>query len=111
MDRDMPEQSASDGSPSDKTTSFLQELDLAQWTRTGMPVVTMIREWPDGSVDTLIVLNPDTAYGRRDDSRQQPVKQERGTADEVARVMQNLPAPGAPGAPREPILNRSGLMM
>jgi hypothetical protein len=102
----LPERNALAGSPSSEPPSFFQELDLAQWKRTGLPVVTMIREWPDGSVDTLIVLSPDTAYGRREDGQQRPMKQERGTANEVARLMQHLPAPGTPGAPSEPIPER-----
>jgi hypothetical protein len=112
MDLDTPpEPNASVGSPNGEAFSFLQELDVAQWKRTGMPVITMVREWPDGSVDTLIVLNSDTAYGRREDGHHRPMKQERGAANEVARLMQQLPLPGTPGAPDEPIPDRSEPMM
>ena len=80
---------------------FLQELDQTQWQHTGMPVTTLIREWSDGSVDALVVLSPDIAYGRRDNSSKRLVEQKSGKAVEVARFMQRLPAPGTPGAPSD----------
>jgi hypothetical protein len=29
----------------------------------------LVRHWPDGTVDTVFVLSPDTTYGRRSDPR------------------------------------------
>jgi hypothetical protein len=99
MSHAMHEANTSDGSPSE-LPPYLRELDPTQWTRSTTPVMdTLLRRWSDGSLDTLIVLNPDVAHVRRDDGRGRKVKDDNGTAVEMARFIQHLPAPGTPGAP------------
>ncbi len=103
-DHDTPTTSASGGLLTPEDHPFLHELDPDQWTYSGTAVVkTLVRPWPDGSEDTLIVLSPDSAYVRRDDPGKGLVKQERGTAVEMARLIQHVPAPGTPDAPNDPI--------
>lgn len=104
MDHGTPEPPTVSAGSLNAEDEFLKELDPTQWKRIGNPAVTTVaREWSDGSVDTLIVLSPDTAYYRRDDPRLGLVKQDRGNAVEMARFVQHLPAPGTPGAPNEEI--------
>jgi hypothetical protein len=93
------ETSSLDGS-SNGLPPYLDELDPRQWTLTRTAAMdTVLRGWDDGSVDTLIVLSPETAVGQRDNHLGRAVHQERGRAVETARVMQRLPAPGTPDAP------------
>lgn len=64
--------------------------------------VTVTRGWPDGSVDTLIILSPETAYARRDDAGNRQVWAVRGTVEQIVTAARDVPAPGAPDAPDDP---------
>ena len=65
------------------------------WEITAMPgMLTAIRLWPDGSVDTVLVLSAEHTYGRRDDGSNRPVWQTLGSVDEVVRATQDLTPPG-----------------
>jgi len=64
--------------------------------------LTVTRGWPDGSVDTLIILSPETAYGRRDDSRERQVWAVKGSAEQIVAAARAVPAPFAPNAPCAP---------
>jgi hypothetical protein len=100
MDHTTPETDSSDGSFVAELPPYLHELDPREWRRTSTPVMdTVIRAWDDGSVDTLVVLSDELAYGQRDNHRGRAVLRERGGAVGMARLMQHLPAPGTPDAP------------
>lgn len=100
MDYVTPEMNSSVGSPTPELPPYLHELDQGQWTRTRTPVMdTLVRAWDDGSVDTLVVLTDELAYGQRDNHHGRAVHRERGAAVETARLMQQLPPPGTPEAP------------
>lgn len=100
MDHVRCEMNNSDGSHIAELPPYLHALDRAQWTRTSTPVMdTLVRAWDDGSVDTLVVLADELAFGQRDNHRGRAVHRERGGAVEMARMMQELPPPGAPDAP------------
>lgn len=74
-----------------------------QWSVVPSPgCLTASRGWPDGSVDTLIILSVNIAYGRREDARQRQVWAVRGTVDQVAALLIDLPAPFEPNAPTTP---------
>jgi hypothetical protein len=94
--------------PADAQTQLsdvLNELlaDDASWRVVPSPgCVTVTRGWPDGSVDTLIILSPETAYGRRDNAREQQVWAVRGTAAQVVAAVREVPPPFAPNAPTDP---------
>lgn len=64
--------------------------------------VTVTRGWPDGSVDTLIILSPETAYGRRDDACERQVWAVRGTVEQIVTAARDVPPPFAPNAPSDP---------
>lgn len=109
MDHATPETNSSDGSPIAELPPYLHQLDPRQWKRTSTPVMdTVVRAWDDGSVDTLVVLTDELAYGRRDNYRGQAVHRERGAAVETARLMQQLPAPGIPDAPVDELFETPG---
>jgi hypothetical protein len=65
--------------------------------------LTVTRGWLDGSTDTLIILNPDTAHGVREDIRGRYVWSIRGTVQEIVDAARKLAAPFALGAPTDPI--------
>jgi hypothetical protein len=100
MNHATPEMNSLDGSPAAELLPYLHELDPRQWNRTITPIMdTLVRAWDDGSVDTLVVLTDELAYGQRDNHRGRAVHRERGPAVGTARLMQHLPAPGTPDAP------------
>lgn len=61
--------------------------------------LAVTRGWPDGSADTLIILSPETAYGRREDPGKRQVWQARGSVEEVVAAAREVAAPDAPDAP------------
>lgn len=100
MDHATPETNSSDGSPVAELPPYLHELDPRHWNRTSTPIMdTLVRARDDGSVDTLVVLTDEVAYGQRDNHCGRAVHRERGPAVDTARLMQHLPAPGTPDAP------------
>ncbi|MFC4859468.1 hypothetical protein [Actinophytocola glycyrrhizae] len=100
MDHATPEMNSSDGSPVAELPPYLHELDPSQWKRTSTPIMdTAVRAWDDGSIDTLVVLTDELAYGQRDNHHGRAVHRERGSAADMAQLMQRLPAPGTPDAP------------
>ena len=75
----------------------------SQWRVVPSPgCVTVTRGWPDGSVDTLIILSPETAYGRRDDARERQVWAVKGTVEQIVAAARDVPPPLAPNAPTDP---------
>jgi hypothetical protein len=76
-------------------------LGRGTWTSSPVPAApTFTRTWPDGSVDTLLLVGPGgVAYGRRDDPGAGMVWQLDGPLREVAPALNVLAAPGTPGAP------------
>ena len=62
--------------------------------------LTVTRGWPDGSVDTPIILGSETAHARRDDASGSQVWAVGDTIDKVVVAVRELPAPLALGHPR-----------
>lgn len=60
--------------------------------------VTMTRGWPDGSVDTLVLLSPDSAYAVREDSQGRRPWSIRGKLDQIVDQARSLAAPDSPDA-------------
>ena len=88
----------------DRIASALELLAPEQWVITSVPgMVTATRGWSDQSRDTVIVLDPDNAYARRDDHSGNLVWQTRGAVETVTAAIQALPSPRSPCAPRDPI--------
>lgn len=86
----------------DRLVSALEELldDDGSWNVVPSPgCVTVTRGWPDGSVDTLIFLGPETAHARRDDADGSQVWAAGDTIDQVLVAVRELPAPLALDAP------------
>lgn len=63
--------------------------------------LTVTRAWPDGSADTLIILSPETAYGRREDARRRQVWSVRGTVERIVAAAVDLAPPFAVNAPND----------
>lgn len=86
---------------SDALEAILESDD--RWHAVPSPgCLTVTRGWPDGSVDTLIILSSETAYGRRDDSSERQVWAVRGSVQQIVAAAVALPAPFAPNAPCAP---------
>jgi hypothetical protein len=66
-------------------------------------MATGARCWPDGSVDTLLIVGVECGYARRDDHLGRMVWQLRGEIEDVAIAAENLAPPGSPDAPHEPL--------
>lgn len=97
-----------DGSTQLRIAAALDRLDLEEWVVTPMPgAVTSSRQWSDGSVDTVILLSAETAYGHRRNPAGDTVWALKGSMDEVIGAALSLARPGSPGAPREPIPERT----
>ena len=90
---------------SDALNALLEDDD--RWRVVPSPgCITVTRGWPDGSVDTLIILSTETAYGRRDDAREHQVWAIKGTVEEIVEAARDVPAPFAPNAPSAPDSSR-----
>lgn len=75
-------------------------LDDDHWRVVPSPgCVTVTRGWPDGSVDTLILLGPDTAYGVREDPQGGRPWSRRGTLQQIVDLARRLVGPDHPDAP------------
>jgi hypothetical protein len=73
-----------------------------RWRPLPMPGgATITRSWDDESVDTVVVLSPDTAYAVRDDPHGREIQRIRGTAREVITAVRAWPPPSEPNAPNE----------
>lgn len=59
----------------------------------------VVRRWQDGTVDTVILLSPDTAYALREDPQGRRPWSMAGTRQQIIDHAQNLAAPGSPDAP------------
>ena len=55
--------------------------------------VTLTRCWREETVDTVVLLSPDTTYAWREDSRGREVERIRGTAEQVIVAVRDWPAP------------------
>lgn len=72
-----------------------------QWRVVPSPgCVTMTRGWPDGSVDTLMLLSPDSAYAVREDPQGEQPWSMRGTLQQIVGHARRLVAPVHPDAPK-----------
>lgn len=90
----------------DRLTAVLEALFASdsRWRIVTSPgCVTITRGWLDGSVDTLIILSPETAHARRDDATGCQVWAAGDTVDKIITAVRELPAPFAPEAPRQPL--------
>lgn len=92
-------------SEQDRIAEALGVLAPDQWEITPVPGmgVTATRRWSDESLDTVLVFSPDSTYARRDDAAKRLVWKMRGTVETVLQAAQDLPPPGSPGAPTDPI--------
>jgi hypothetical protein len=79
----------------DRIVAALCRLAADQWKITAVPgMLTAVRLWPDGSVDTVLVLSPEHTFGRRDDGANRLMWQTMGSVDAVVRATQDLAPPG-----------------
>jgi hypothetical protein len=65
--------------------------------------VIRMHPWPDGTVDTFVLLSEDEALLDRTNPVGQPVWRANGTVAEVIAAYQKVPPPFAMNAPREPL--------
>jgi hypothetical protein len=73
-----------------------------RWQITPAPgCLTATRAWPDGSADTLVILSPETAYGRREDPRGRQVWSVRGTVEKIVAAAVDVAPPFALNAPND----------
>jgi hypothetical protein len=92
----------------DRLTAVLEALFVSdsRWRIVPSPgCVTITRGWLDGSVDTLIILSPETAHARRYDAFGCQVWAVGDTVDKIITAVRQLPAPLTPDAPRQPVLS------
>jgi hypothetical protein len=91
--------------PDPTVAAALELLDRGAWEQSPVPAATTLtRTWPDGSVDTLLILGPTgVTYGRRDDPQERLVWQLDGAVGEVVPALNALAPPGTPGAPSIPL--------
>lgn len=68
----------------------------------GMGIIAT-RQWSDESEDTVLVLSPESTYARRHDAAKRLMWQLKGSIEVVLRAVEDLPPPGSPGAPRDPV--------
>lgn len=90
-------------SPEDQLVAAMETLLDAddRWRVVPSPgCVTMTRGWPDGSVDTLVLLSPDSAYAVREDSQGRRPWSMRGTLELIVGHVRRLVAPDHPDAPK-----------
>jgi hypothetical protein len=66
-------------------------------------LVVRMHPWPDGSVDTIVLLGEDEALIDRTDPVGKPVWRTDGTVTEVIAAYRQLSPPFALDAPREPL--------
>jgi hypothetical protein len=82
----------------------LEALFLAdeRWKYTPFPAGTMVqRDWDDGTVDTIILLSPATAYADRvTPDRMDPPWSILGSAKAVVDAAREVLAPDDPNAPK-----------
>jgi hypothetical protein len=91
-----------------RIAAALERLDPEEWAITPIPgAVTSTRQWSDGSVDTVILLSTETAYGHRRDPDGQTVWALKGSVGEVISAALRLAPPKSPDAPGEPIPERT----
>jgi hypothetical protein len=96
------------GSAQLRIAAALDRLDLEQWVITPITgATTSTRRWSDGSVDTVILLSAETAYGHRRDPAGETVWTLKGTVDEVIGAALSLAPPQSPGAPSAPTPERT----
>jgi hypothetical protein len=83
------------GTPPPAVVAALELLDHNVWHISSVPgLITVTRRWPDGSVDTLLMIgSTGNAHGRRDDPSGQPVWKLDGPADTVAAALNALETP------------------
>lgn len=76
--------------------------DDERWRVEPTPGVTMVmRGWPDGTVDTLMLLSPDLAYGiRRDPQGGEPWSMGPAPAEHILYHARRLLPPDDPDAPK-----------
>lgn len=65
--------------------------------------VIHLHPWPDGSVDTLVLLGETEALIERTNPVGQPVWRANDTLIKVIAAYRDVPAPFAPDAPRAPL--------
>lgn len=63
-------------------------------------MTTLTRAWPDGTVDTLMLLSPDTAYAFCEDPQGGRPWSMRGTLEQIVGHARALVAPDRPERPR-----------
>lgn len=74
----------------------LGKLDSAWAFVSHHPVLFGLRVWPDGSIDTLIVLGPELVIGRRDKiGRKRATWSSTGTVERMVQEIKALPDPKA----------------
>jgi hypothetical protein len=96
------------GSAQLRIAAALDRLDLEEWVITPITgATTSTRRWSDGSVDTVILLSAETAYGHRRDPAGDTVWALKGSVDEVIDAALGLAPPESPGTPSEPIPERT----
>lgn len=61
--------------------------------------LTGTRAWPEGSIDTIVILGETDAAAYRTDGGDEEVFRVSGTLADVVDGLRHVPAPGSPGAP------------
>lgn len=100
-------------SADDQLTAALEALflDDERWMPQPAPSITLVqRSWPDGTVDTLILLSAEIAYGvRRDAQGREPWLMGPGAAEQIIGHARKLLPPDHPDAPKALRPDRSNL--
>jgi hypothetical protein len=91
--------------PSPALQAFQALVNSGGWVPLPGPPNQVIRmhPWPDGTVDTLVLLSEDQALIERTNPVGQPVWRTNSTVTEVIAAYHELPPPMALDAPRSPL--------
>jgi hypothetical protein len=94
-----------DGTPAMRAVGDL--INTGAWFKLPGPpsMVILMHAWDDESVDTLALHSETDALAERTNPDGEPVWRHNGTVTEVIDALRQLPAPYAPDAPHEPLVD------